>query len=552
MFQTMSLSARLRLLAASALFMLLAALGAGLYQLHTLKTNLAASLVSAKTETDGIEAVETAQVAFKTQVQEWKNILIRGNDPKNFDKHLGGFGEDEKKVQASLKSAVELMRKQGIPPADTEALIKAHEELGVKYREALKSFDKSDPAAGKVVDGLVKGLDRATAEGMTKVVTQIETHAQQKAAEDIASAEVAYASARNAFIVFGVIGAALMLGISMSINRSLLGQIGGEPAYAMEIAHGIAAGDLTRSVTTAHGDTSSLLAAMGQMQAKLKETVMTIQAEAERVSSTAEQLSATSSQVAESSRQQSEAAASMAASVEEMTVTIDQVSERSAEATRVSSHSGELSKQGAGIIQGAAHEMERIAEFVEASSSIIGTLEQQSNEISTVVNVIKEIADQTNLLALNAAIEAARAGEQGRGFAVVADEVRKLAERTGQSTQEIARMIDQIQSGTRNAVSSMENCVIQVGKGVELATQAGSSIDEINAEAIRVVSVVGDISASLREQSAASNEIARNVETIAQMTEENSNAVRESASAAQHLGNMAVSLQSVAARFRAA
>jgi len=546
----MKMSTRLIMLAATASFLLLVPISAGVYELYNLKTNLAASLVSAKTETDAVVAVENAQAAFKTQVQEWKNILIRGNDPKNYDKYLAQFGEEEKKVQASLKNAAELMRKQGVPTADTEALTKAHEELGSKYREALKSFDKSDPLTGQAVDKLVKGMDRPAQEGMIKVVKLIETHSEQKAADEIARAETLYQSIRNMFIVFGVIGVVLLIGISTTIIRSLLGQLGGEPAYAAEITRRISEGDLTVAVKLQHGDNSSLLAHMRNMQEQLHNMVGQVLANAGQLTDAAGHLASSAQQVSVSSQHQSEAASSMAATVEEMTVSFDHVAANAGKAHTLAKHAGDLSSEGGAVVQGAVDEMNKIADAVNQSSQIIATLGEHSNQISAIVHTIKDIAGQTNLLALNAAIEAARAGEQGRGFAVVADEVRKLAERTTQSTQEISGMIDTIQNGTQSAVASMQEGSERVGEGVAMGNRAGESMAQIRDGANRVVSEVSDISAALREQSAASNQVAQNVEKIAQMTEENSAAVGEIADAARNLESLAGQLQGAVSRFK--
>jgi methyl-accepting chemotaxis protein len=164
--------------------------------------------------------------------------------------------------------------------------------------------------------------------------------------------------------------------------------------------------------------------------------------------------------------------------------------------------------------------------------------------------VIREVADQTNLLALNAAIEAARAGEAGRGFAVVADEVRKLAERTGKSTQDIASVIEKVQQATGAVVTRMERAVAEVRKGATLSKQAGEAISAIRRDASRVVGAVEEIGTALREQSTASTDIAKRVEQIAQMGEENSVAVEQSAVVASSLENLASRLQTVAGRFR--
>ena len=352
------------------------------------------------------------------------------------------------------------------------------------------------------------------------------------------------------FLAWGLlIGGFIAFSLTL-VSRNLIRTLGGDPLYASQITRRIAAGDLTTEVECAAGDTSSVLAGMKEMQQTLRTMINEIVRGAEQLSSASEQLLHASEDVAARSRQQSESASAMAAAVEEMTVSIDQVAENAREAHTISVHAGDLSSKGAKVIQNAATEMHNISEAVQSSSAIIEDLGRQSDQITSIVNTIKEIADQTNLLALNAAIEAARAGEQGRGFAVVADEVRKLAERTTLSTAEIAGMVGKIQNGTRNAVSSMETGVVQAGKGVDLASQAGTSITEIRDGSVRVMEVVNSISDSIREQGTVSSEIAKNIERIAQMSEESANAIQNTTNAARHLQQLSSGLHNSVSRFK--
>jgi methyl-accepting chemotaxis protein len=293
-----------------------------------------------------------------------------------------------------------------------------------------------------------------------------------------------------------------------------------------------------------------VLAGMKEMQQTLRKMIEEIVRGAEQLSSSSNDLLHASEEVGMRSRQQSESASAMAAAVEEMTVSIDQVAENAREAHNITIQASDLSTSGAKIIESAATEMHKISEAVQSSSAIIEDLGRQSDQITSIVNTIKEIADQTNLLALNAAIEAARAGEQGRGFAVVADEVRKLAERTTLSTAEIAGMVNKIQNGTRGAVDSMQTGVQQASKGVDLASQAGASINEIRDGSTRVMDVVNSISDSIREQGTVSSEIAKNIEQIAQMSEESANAVEHTTSAARHLQQLSTALHNSVSRFK--
>ena len=345
--------------------------------------------------------------------------------------------------------------------------------------------------------------------------------------------------------ICGFIGISLML-----LSSNILRTLGGDPATASAITRRIAAGDLATPVDCDPNDHDSLLASIRSMQETLRTMISGIVRHADQVDNAAQALLQASEDVAQRASRQSDAAASMAASVEEMAVSIDQVKENAAEAHTISQTASQVSEEGAAVIHNAASEMRKISEAVQSSSQIVEELGRQSDHITSIVNTIREIADQTNLLALNAAIEAARAGEQGRGFAVVADEVRKLAERTSLSTTEIGGMVSKIQQGTHSAVASMESGVAQVGNGVKLANQAGDSINQIRDGALRVTSVVNGISDSIAEQSMAGNDIAQKLETIAQMSEESAVAVRHTADAARQLQHLSSALHDTVARFR--
>ncbi|MDR1350336.1 MAG: methyl-accepting chemotaxis protein [Zoogloeaceae bacterium] len=289
----------------------------------------------------------------------------------------------------------------------------------------------------------------------------------------------------------------------------------------------------------AHDEVGDMALAFNAMMEKLQGSFKQIAEKVGAVSSVVKSVASAAGQVAQSSANQSSSTSSMAASMQEMSVSISTVASSAGEAQLLAQHAGETSQQGGEIIERTANEMGAIATTVTEAARMIQTLGDESEQISSVVQVIKEVADQTNLLALNAAIEAARAGEQGRGFAVVADEVRKLAERTAQSTGDISNMIHKMQTSAREAVEGMGHVVQRVTAGQELAQEASTRIHEIRDEATQVSSAVTEISTALKEQNQASQDIARHVESIAQMTDENNAAAEEVASNTHTLNQLA-------------
>jgi len=320
---------------------------------------------------------------------------------------------------------------------------------------------------------------------------------------------------------------------------------------AVEAAKGIAAFDFSKPVPLAGGDeVGQLLRQFAIMRNNLQEGAVLIQQNARRLDGAVQVLKDSSRASAHAAAEQSDASSSMAAAVEELSVSIDQMEEHAREASSVASQAGEASREGSRVVHHTADEIGRVAGSVNASAATIRELETFSTDISAIVEVIREIAEQTNLLALNAAIEAARAGEQGRGFAVVADEVRKLAERTANSTMQISGMIDKVQQGARRAVAEMETGVSRVGEGVQLAHKAGDSIAAIESTSGQVVNAVAEISNALREQAVAAREIAQNVERVALMTERGSRSSQETSHVAEEVAGLATELRRLADMYK--
>ncbi len=319
----------------------------------------------------------------------------------------------------------------------------------------------------------------------------------------------------------------------------------GDSLYAAEVIRHIATGNLAIGIKSSAGG-SNMLATLKALQSRLRQLVGLISENSRRVAAESSQMAAAAHRAAASTESQ---LASVAASTEQLTASIVQIACHAQEALGISEQSSASCQQGVAVINKAVSGMQQIAATVRESSETVMALGAQSGRISSVVQAIRGIADQTNLLALNAAIEAARAGEQGRGFAVVADEVRKLAERTSHATREIEEMIGSIQVGLQSAVSSMESGVHQVDGGVVLANEAGESIEKIRAGAVRVAKVVAEITGALDEQRSTCEHMSSHVERIVRTSEENRIAAEQVSGSAVMLENTSRQLLGSVSRF---
>ena len=365
---------------------------------------------------------------------------------------------------------------------------------------------------------------------------------------DLSEVMAPQAALQNRVLMAGLLVAALVAGFGFFFAARLV-----RPVFPiLQRAQEIAAGDLSGEplVKTTNDEMGQLTDSVNEMSQGLHKMVVEVIGMSNDVASAATEIASSSEQMAAGLTEQSEQIQQVASSVEEMAASVVDVAKQSALAADNARSSGQTAEQGGQVVESTLTGMQSIKEAVSASAASVSELGKRGEQIGQIIEVINDIADQTNLLALNAAIEAARAGEHGRGFAVVADEVRKLADRTTKATDEIAQSIGAIQSETGQAVSRMEAGTEEVNQGVTKATQAGESLGRIVASAREVAGMIQSIAAAAEEQSAATDEISRNIESIRAVSNQTSEGSSQAAQGAAQLSLKAEQLQELVSRFQ--
>jgi methyl-accepting chemotaxis protein len=343
-----------------------------------------------------------------------------------------------------------------------------------------------------------------------------------------------------AWITLGII-------FSVVLTRSITEPIG----RLNKVHHLLANGDLTIDIKVNRKDELGRdMAEIKGLVERWRELIGNVKSVAANISSAGTELSASAEQMSKGSVSQMERTSQVATSSEEMSQTILEIARNTGNIAESASKTAKVAKNGQEIVGNSVREVKEIAETVDETSTFVKTLGDRSNQIGEIVNVINDIADQTNLLALNAAIEAARAGEQGRGFAVVADEVRKLAERTANATSEIGTMIKAIQGGVKSAIVAMENATKKVETGVQLSTQGGNSLNDIVESVNELLKMSQQIASATEQMGATSEEINRDIEQIASVSKETSASSEQTSEAATELAKLSVTLEQAVSGFR--
>ncbi|PTS85524.1 methyl-accepting chemotaxis protein [Pseudomonas sp. HMWF032] len=488
--------------------------------------------------------IDSTNLNFKTQVQEWKNVLLRGSDKAQLDKYWGQFEAQERKVQDLLGKLSELAGADRALKTKVDTLRSEHQTLGANYRKGRDAFVAAggDAAVG---DKAVSGIDRNTAQQLEALSNELHKQSLEQASQINAAADRT--------ITYGTL---LMLGATVVtalfslwlVNRNLINPIRELIDHIAQLSRG----NFGQHVdATRQDELGKLAVAANILRDFLADTFTRLKRSTADLDIASGELNSIATLMAQGTREQFSRTDQVATAMHEMSATAQEVARHAVEAAGAADAADNAARQGDMVMQATISTITDIRSEISNTSDVIRRLENDTGRIGKVLEVIRGIAEQTNLLALNAAIEAARAGEQGRGFAVVADEVRTLAQRTAESTAEIHQIIDTVQTGAVNAVRAIQSGQQRSEEGVTQVTEAGATLQLITnaVEAIRDMN--RQIATAAEEQTSVAEDISRNLTEITSIATANQENVQRTESAGRNLHDLSGQLNEVTQRLSA-
>ena len=438
--------------------------------------------------------------------------------------------------------AEEAAAKRSLTKVEKEHLQQAVKDI-TKYDEALKQAITMDAATATILVDQADGIFQ----DLSKNLDEFVAYEEKESAGEYTSAEKTFSAVLVISAIVFLAAIILPLGVALLMKAMILSPV----TRTVEVIEAVAVGDLTKRIAVDSSDEIGEMA--GHFNAfvdKLHEAITHVAQSSNEVARAANVLDNATEQMASGVEQAAIQVNSVATASEEMSKTSSEIAQNCVTAVRSSELANHSVATGESIIQGTIDVMNRISDRVKESSDVIKSLGTRSDQIGEIVGLINDVADQTNLLALNAAIEAARAGEHGRGFAVVADEVRKLAERTSHATKEISDTIRAMQTETKKAVSSMEEGVSEVAIGTTEAAKSGEALKEILSLINKVTGEINQIAVASEEETATTNEIATNIQQISQVMQETARRIQENSNASSQLADLSKGLEEMVGQFR--
>ncbi|MGL6005340.1 methyl-accepting chemotaxis protein [Aeromonas sobria] len=469
--------------------------------------------------------------------QQYMRILaIRNGEqarPDGYNRIYWDFvaanGQNPRPDSNVRRGLIDLMKDAGFTEGELAKLNEAKNNSDALVNTEVAAFKLVQQTDGDPIANQQKAIammhDKAYHQNKGRIMSPIDDFYVMMEARNQEAVESAMTNTDMLRYLFLALGLVLMFFLWRTY-RSLLDLVGTSVEQLKTDLHLLAMGDFSLPIKVPQGSKESLIGLLGSMQSTLKGIIAKVSHSTEELSDSADSIAQIAEQTARFATSQQTSTQTMAAAIEELVVSISHLSDNATHADELSKVSANTLEEGSGVIKETLDSIENISTTVGEAASTISELNGHTQQISEIIGVIRSIADQTNLLALNAAIEAARAGEQGRGFAVVADEVRNLASRSAASTQQITGMISKIQSGADASIRSMETTVNNVSRGVSLANQTGEAISSIRSHASNLTGLMGEISHTLREQSTAANEVVSTVGNITSLSEQSGDAAR--------------------------
>ncbi|RMU60870.1 Methyl-accepting chemotaxis protein [Pseudomonas syringae pv. syringae] len=513
----------------------------GVFALSQMSKIRSATEVLADSNVPSIKSLDRfAEVSIRLRVLSYRLLVNR--DPETQQKTIELMAMRNKQI-----TDAQAVYEKLISTPDERNLYSQYVQLLSQYRQLedrLKTLTRAnniDELQGLLNNEMVSNSDQMNV--VLRKLVDINT-AQLNAVKEQASIE--YDSAFN--MVIGLLIAATLLTIVFA--WMLIKSITTPIATALLAAETIAQGNLTKPISIDGSDEAGrLLLTMKTMQDKLRDTLQGISGSATQLASAAEELNAVTDESARGLVQQNDEIEQAATAVNQMTSAVEEVARNATSTSQASRSAATSAGDGRDLVQETVSAIERMSGDVQGTAELIISLANESRDIGKVLDVIRGLADQTNLLALNAAIEAARAGEAGRGFAVVADEVRALAHRTQQSTSEIERMISSIQTGTEQAVSSMRNSTERAESTLNIAKGAGQALNTINSAVEEINERNMVIASAAEEQAQVAREVDRNLVNIRDLSAQSTNGANQTSAASTELSRLAIDLNGMVARF---